>query len=541
MQTIAGGAISAPRPWIGPALGQWLGVAALAAGVLLAAAIAGPDASWDLRNYHLYNGYAWLNGRIGTDLDPAQMQTFLCPLLDIAYVLLLQAFNHMPRLLAAALAVPQAIAAVLVLVLARRLLPPWQAFAAALIGVTGVAGLSTIGTAMSEMAPAACILGAALLLIRADAAEPSEQACLAAGLLAGLAVGLKLTFGPYALGLMAMTAIAPGRRVRRLLWFAVGALVGGGVCDGFWWWNLWSRFGDPVFPFFNDLFRSPWGEPGRMADLRFMPRSVAQALFYPLFWACTPRTLVSELPMRDPRIALGWIAILAIMIRAAGQRRYPARGVAMLSTFWAVSYVAWEMCFSILRYLATLELLSGVLIMIALRPLLARLAWEWQRICAAALVLALVAATVYPDWGRAAPEGPAVSVALPALPPDTLVVLLDPSPMAYLAAFAPRGVRFVGANNNLVHPGDGNLLTRQVEAAIRTYPGPLWGLEMPRESPGIADVTLRVYGLRRGVGCAPVRSNLDQNGILACPLRHINPKPPGPSARYRAPHQQHSR
>ena len=28
----------------------------------------GPDANWDLRNYHLYNGFAILNGRFGRDL-----------------------------------------------------------------------------------------------------------------------------------------------------------------------------------------------------------------------------------------------------------------------------------------------------------------------------------------------------------------------------------------------------------------------------------------------------------------------------------------
>jgi hypothetical protein len=533
MQTIAGGTLAARQPWIGPALGQWLGAVALASCVLLAAASAGPDASWDLRNYHLYNGYAWLDGRIGTDLDPAQMQTFYSPLLDIAYVLLLHAFNQMPRLLAAALAVPQAIAAVLVLMLARRLLSPWHAFAATLIGITGAAGLSTLGTAMSEMAPAACILGAVLLLIRADGTEPPEQACLAAGLLMGIAVGLKLTSAPYALGLMAMAVIsaAPGRRGRRALWFAIGTLVAAGVTDGFWCWNLWQRFGNPVFPYFNDLLRSPWIEPERMADLRFMPRSIIQALLYPLFWALTPQTLVSELPMRDPRVALGWIAVLAIAVQAAWQRRCPTRGVAMLSAFWALSYVAWEVCFSILRYLATLELFSGVLIMIALSPLLARLAGEWQRACSVALVLLLIAVTIYPDWGRASPGERAVAVALPALPPDTLVVLLDPSPMAYIAAFAAPGTRFVGANNNLVRPGNRTLLAQKVEAAIRTHSGPLWGLEMPRESPGIANATLRDCGLRRGMACAPIRSNLDGDGILACPLLRLSPGMPGQPAR----------
>lgn len=346
-------------------------------------------------------------------------------------------------------------------------------------------------------------------------------------------MGLKLTFAPYALGLMAMLAIsvAPGRRVRRLLWFAVGAMVGAGLCDGLWWWSLWQRFDNPVFPYFNDLFRSSWGEPGRMADVRFMPRSAVQALFYPLFWAFTRQTLVTELPMRDPRIALGWIAVLAFAVQAVWQRRYAPRGVAMLSAFWVVTYVAWETCFSIARYLATMELFSGILIMTALWPLLARLAGEWQRACSTALALVLIAVTVYPDWGRASPGDQAVAVELPSLPADSLVVLLDSSPMAYVAAFAMPGTRFVGTNNNLVHPGGRTLLARQVEAAIRTYPGPLWGLEMPRESPGVADATLRAYALRRGSECAPVRSNLDGDGILACPLLRLDRGTPAPLAR----------
>jgi hypothetical protein len=200
----------------------------------------------------------------------------------------------------------------------------------------------------------------------------------------------------------------------------------------------------------------------------------------------------------------------------------------MLPAFWALSYLAWELCFLIFRYLATLELLSGVLIMSALGPVLTRLAAEWQRACAALLVVSLIAVTVHPDWGRATPGEAAVAVALPPMPPRSLVLLLDPSPMSYVAAFAPPGVYFVGANNNLVRPGGRDLLARQVEAAIRTHAGPLWGIEMPAENRGVADTTLRAYGLRRGEWCAPARSNLDRDGILACPLVRIGPGTLGP-------------
>lgn len=488
--------------------------------VLAAAACSAPDANWDLRNYHLYNGYAFLNGRMGIDLAPAQIQTFNAPLLDTVYVLLLRALNGTPRLLSAALAVPHAIAAMLLLTLARRLLPPWPAFAAVLIGLTGAAALPTLAMTMGLMAPACCLLGAILLLVGDTRAELSQRASLGAGLLGGAAVGLQLTAAPYALGLAAMMPLLAnrGQRLRLLVWLGSGGLIGAACVGGFWWWDLWRRYGDPVFPYFNGLFHSPWADPVSMTDRRFMPRSTEQALIYPLYWAFRAQTLVTELPTRDPRILLGWISALALAAGAARRSRGPDRVAAALPAFWAVSFVAWETLFSILRYLAMLELLSGVLVMLALRPVLRRLPSAVQHMSAAALAILVICLTLYPDWGRTSPGRLAVSVRPPRLPPGSLVVLLDPSPMAYVAAFVPPGIRFVGANNNLLHPGDRNRLARAVTEAISSHDGPLWGLEMPRESPGAADATLRAYGLRRDGPCVAVQSNLDDNGILACRL-----------------------
>ncbi len=47
----------------------------------------GSDAGWDLRNYHLYDPFAILNGRFETDLYAAQLQSFL--ILDQDFVLYL--------------------------------------------------------------------------------------------------------------------------------------------------------------------------------------------------------------------------------------------------------------------------------------------------------------------------------------------------------------------------------------------------------------------------------------------------------------------
>ena len=140
----------------------------------------------------------------------------------------------------------------------------------------------------------------------------------------------------------------------------------------------------------------------------------------------------------------------------------------------------------------------------------------------------LVAVTVYPDWGRAPAGRLAVSVRLPDLAPGSLVVLLDPSPMAYAAAFAPRSVRFVGADNNLVQPGGGTALDRCGGGGDRGPEPARYGGW--RKTATAADATLRAYGLTRAPGCVRVRSNLDGNAILACKLRRLTrtPAPPVP-------------
>ena len=78
---------------------------------------------------------------------------------------------------------------------------------------------------------------------------------------------------------------------------------------GPWWLTLYRGFGSPLFPYFNGLFRSPFAAPVNFNDARFLPRTVAQALFYPLYWAIRPQTLVIELPTRDPRFLLAYVSL----------------------------------------------------------------------------------------------------------------------------------------------------------------------------------------------------------------------------------------
>src|SRR4051812_6447393 len=59
----------------------------------------GKDRNWDLLNYHFYDPYMFLTGRLGFDYFPAQTPTYLNPLIDIPTYLMITSFK--PRVVGA--------------------------------------------------------------------------------------------------------------------------------------------------------------------------------------------------------------------------------------------------------------------------------------------------------------------------------------------------------------------------------------------------------------------------------------------------------
>jgi hypothetical protein len=86
---------------------------------------------------------------------------------------------------------------------------------------------------------------------------------LAAGLLIGAGVGLKLSVSVFALsaGLTLLLVPPAGSSARQRI-FAVAAFSGAAgagwlLVAGFWSWRLYAEFGNPFFPLFNHLFQAP--------------------------------------------------------------------------------------------------------------------------------------------------------------------------------------------------------------------------------------------------------------------------------------------
>ena len=515
---------------------RWPAVLAVCLGMgALLSLSRGQDANWDLRNYHLYNAWAWLHGRDAVDIGAAGLQSWFNPVLDLPYYLLSAGpLQHAPRWLAAVqglwfgllVFLTFGIAAALARLQGRRF--GFVDALAVAIGATGTMAVSQAGLTTNELPIGCLVLAGVALFLRALGRPdgPSWRTLLLAGLCAGVAAGLKPTaiVYPVAAGFAAAVALRPGRlAVRGFFALALGSGCGFLLAYGWWGWHLYRHFGNPVFPMFNQWFHSPWAPDTRMTDTRFLPRHWGQWLVYPFYWLRRNLQMVTEVRFADPRYAMAFLAVLSLPLI-----RYLRRGVtasepalSFLAAFWALAYLQWLGLFSILRYAVPLEALSGVLVLGVLRH-----AWpdrdggasRGARRALWACALLCVALTHYPKWGHVPFSRRPVVVDAPRLPPHSLVMLVG-MPLAYLPPSLPwpADTRYVGVNW-FTDATRGHRLYDAIEQAVRTHQGPQYVLISPEATPQEEALPGTLLPGYRAGDCRPVISNLERD-------RHGRPAP----------------
>lgn len=492
--------------------------------VLLALFKQGQDANWDLRNYHLYTPSALLDGRFGDDIAAAQLQTWHNPALDIPFAWMVKA--GLPGWLVSLwLALPSFIAILFALRLLDLLWPAGRSatrtVVAGLAAVTGAAVMPSIGTTFNDAVVAAGVMAALWWIADSQGRRHAWATWLPAGLMAGACAGLKLTGALYCIGFIAAAlACGPMRGLPlRILALAIGGLAGSALTAGPWALHLWQAHGNPLFPYFNDWFGSVDALPQAHKDGRFIPHGI-DALLVP-FHLLTDSSRFSEGKLADPRVLLGFASLGAwwISVWRGRQRDAAAMPIAhALLAFALVSFAVWVMLYGIYRYLFALELLCSIALFGVVST---RLPARYVRPAMVALAVLLVVATNRPSWGRSPFVTPMVSVRMPALPADSLVVLADDDPMAYAVAYLPRRIAAVSIRNNFMAPTRCTGLQVAAEQRVRSHEGPVYLLRLA--STPAANEALGAYGLVAQGPCLPVSTSLGD--LALCPLTRGTPTP----------------
>lgn len=500
------------------------------AGPLAVAALAlwlGQSTSWDLRNYHWYNPYALLTGRMGFDVAVAHHATYYNPLIDLP----LWAVAHLgPGWLAAAfLGLVQGLNFSFLYLIARDALSPEivqrRALAAliAVLGVTGGYAVILTGTTYYDNVVSVPVLAALWLIVRhrvtldAGDGRAARRIVALAGALVGLAVGLKLPTAPFGLAVLAAVAAAPsltGRRVALVLTAGVAAFAGLMLVSGWWFYVLWRETGSPLFPYFNDLIDSDLIADASYRDMRFLPESAFEALAFPFLIALDWR-VSSDWPVNDWRIPLAYLAIpVALILSALGYRAAapvaPPRVARILFAFAIAAYVSWLAVFAIARYIAPLEMIAPLLIVVALGSLSMH-AGVRRAIIAMALAAAAGLTTLHPG-PREDFADRMVVVDPPAIdrPEATLALMTGVEPMGFVVPAFPEAVAFLRVDGFLVRPGGDTALLQGMTARIAAHlgaGGDVFTLFAPGETER-GDQALALIGLVRAEDCAEVTSNL---------------------------------
>lgn len=491
---------------------------------LLAMSLRGVDASWDLRNYHLYNAHAWLSGRMSIDVAPAQIQSFHNPLLDVPLYLIVHS-GAAARWASAWLTLP-CIASIyfilrLQLSLSITFPSPLSQGVLALLALTGAAMYSTLGLSTNDAFVAAATLGSLLLVVGGNEAGGKHHRWLCAGLVMGAMAGLKLTAAIYCVGLAA-AALVQGdwaNRVRCLGRLALGGLLGFVATYGYWGWRLFSEHGNPFFPYYNNIFRSPDAWPISWADTRFRPDTLLDAVLAPVH-LLSRSVRFSELRMNDPRLLLGLVGLGALL--ALAWRKHPSfrEKFAFLFVFFVASFLCWVLQYGIYRYAIALELLGAL----ALVLLLDRLPRQ-RRLTMFVAFLLVSADTHRPNWGHSREVPPMAGIRAPPLGSDALVVTANDDPVAYLALGLPDTIPLIAVNNNFMSPERGTPLQLRAEQKIANHTGPIWLLAIDGSGLEKAQKVLSgAFGLEPMAPCIAYPNALAP--ALLCLERHRVPAKP---------------
>ena len=359
----------------------------------------GPDNYWDLRYYHLYAPWAYLHDRYLYDIGPAQEQGFLNPTADfLFYGLISSPLNESPRIVAFIMGAMHGINAALLFPIACHVLRPLRSpermaltAAAWLMGVSGSGFVSLLGTTSNDLTSSLFVLGSVLGILRVAEREGARTESAreedarttwlgfaGAGLWGGIGIGLKYTSAVYIPGLavIALLAAAQRRTLGGVIACAVGALAGFLAVAGHHMIILWHDFGNPTFPYLNQVFHSPYWENEAVRDARFLPQDLLHLFFYPFYWTTTDTYIVAEPAFRDWRAAVAEVVMaagaMALVVRCVrnGCRRdgvlAQTPGLGLVFIFVIVSYFAWVLGFAYYRYAVPLEMLTGVVSMGAL-------------------------------------------------------------------------------------------------------------------------------------------------------------------------------
>jgi hypothetical protein len=440
----------------------------------------GQDVNGDQLYYHYYSASAVLHGRFLHDIAAGGVSGFNNPLLYFPFEM---AVNHLPApVLVFLIGVWQGLNMSIVLAITRSIIKPatvWGALlCAAVVAYVATSPVFsfTVGRTFGDDWVTVPLLAGLWFLIREPAKRHSD---LVGGLLVGLAVGMKITNIPTAAALSIALAIVyphPAKLISIALAMSVGVVLTAG------WWLAFSyhHFGNPLFPYYNAVFKSPLYPEYNFRDGRWVAHGLLDMAMLPLNLARGTTTVIESQYRETHWLVFSVLFMLSVTVVSARKKDLDRRTVA-ISVFCALAFIFWQVMLHYMRYLMMAELVLPIAVALMLR-------WISTSDRAAFMTMALLVAISLSvdhylphNWARIKPNGAWYQISDLGIPDHSTIIFGNG--IGFVTQVLSMNATAIGIGTNFYMaglPGDGGtpVMNRQILDAMWKNPNNVYQLTL---------------------------------------------------------------
>lgn len=455
---------------------------------ILFAAYRGQDINWDQKNYHIGVPYLLMSGTFWQSVAPAGIQSYFNPSLHLFQFF---GITHLkPLIFCVFLTFIQSFAFILagfvcvnLTNLNRGSFSRNEATLLSLFGfilcLLSPIALSELGTTFIDLITAIPIIAAFTLpLLKFNIR--SKHVAIYSGALLGFATALKLTNAVFLFGVVGFIFTGTDKISDRLKWLLnlyISALIGILIIGGPWFFILYQKFGNPFFPFYNNIFHSPDYPNSQIRDMRFPAHSILDFWRYPLYWlfggspSTTTGSPSSELPLGDARWAFttfgSFILLIFVALSKVYRRNLLTDNAGGLFLSVLISYTIWIFQFGIHRYMVAIDILCGACILY----LIVQIPLQSFRYFSMTFVMAVTLAVIkVPDWGHL-PWQPQWQLIINSVVQfdQPVIVFLSEKPTLFIAKSFPENSYYIGSYGDFnLMSGANNSLARQLDTLLNS-------------------------------------------------------------------------
>jgi hypothetical protein len=488
--------------------------------------VLGKDMAWDTLNYHLYAGFSALNNRFGRDYFAAGVVGYLNPYAYVPFYAMVRA--GLPALVICSIfAAAHSIILWLTFELGVAVCPSQDGRTRLVAGICAVALafmnpilMQQIGSCFADITTAELGLGGWLLLASA-VRMPRISRVIYAGLILGVASALKLSNALSAISAFAMLAMLPldwRGKIRHGFLYGLSLGIGFALVAAPWAYRLMREFGNPMFPMFNSVFRSPYSSTNPTeGDHRFIPDSIGEALWRPFAMINPMRMVHEELSAPDPRYAVLLTLVILFLVRWSWKRvgraspqasnikpNESTRVLAALGCGLALYWILWLHASGNGRYVLTMACVAAAVIV----GMLFRLFEPWPKVRNYLLAIIFVVQAVQLclgaeyRWNGVPWGGQWFDVSVPdkLKSESNLFLTVGAQSNSFLAPFLAKGAAFINVAGSYTLDPDGANGVRVKELMRRFQPNlrVAFLIDKPYENARepLLDSVLPWYGLR---------------------------------------------